>query len=227
MPPADVPDRPESAYDLDASPETAPALPRDVDAGSDAGPFARLGDRYATLPRIGKWIVWAVLFAAAFLLYDWGRKEHAALAEQIATREQAIEEFGATELAEMQARVTRARERWGAVSIHEGDRSSDLSQEVARIMERYDVRPRQTDTGTSDVRLPGGGSATLQGRKLQKRGIDLKFQAPPDVVLSIIADLEQAEYVTRLESVELKRQVREAELEVTVKPEVWFIPGSN
>jgi len=189
----------------------------------------RLLQLYRDLPRAGRWLVWTgALLVAYFGLVepvldatarldveadrlearlDQARREAGQRGQQLAARRLGMTRFGSPLLP-------------GEPDV----RAADLGARINEVLKAHGVGSHTSQA--SSGRLPEGPlPAALDGARIRTHIRDVQFNARPEVVTAVLADLESAPEVARVTRIDLTpaddRATRTIRASVTL--EAWAI----
>jgi hypothetical protein len=162
--------------------------------------FASLLDRYGALPRSMRWLSWLVAllvgyFAVVEPLLDWRNTLEAradALAASLA-REQELNSSSSS--AGSTIAVSRAMFGVPLLPGPDAARKQAFSARVNAIFRDHHVTPRITERQTP-VRDSQAASLVDPEYRVERLVLDLSFEAPPETVTAILAELEKSEEVS-------------------------------
>lgn len=192
--------------------------------------MSALSDRWAVLPRAARWLIMAGAFVAAYFVVV---EPALVWTERLDTKADIL-----------QSGLERERERRGA--------ESDAGQTLARGASQFgDVLPpgRAERSGVLNARIEEAlrgravsglsikaraplplGRASMAGvigenEQVQRLILDLDFEAPPEVAMSILAELERSKEVASVGRVILRRVEKDGQklVQASVSPEAWII----
>lgn len=171
-----------------------------------------LSRRFRALPRSMRWLAWFLLVLVIYFLAVEPMVDRYAAARQLGDSKQA--ELERTEAAG--DAVTRAGQtailgvnRFGGVE-YPGDpqaRSLQFNKVVGDILQKHGVTGETSTTRTT----PLSGSSALAKRasaanyRIDRLTKTLEFQADPDVVVAVIADLEQSPIISTISNVQIRQ----------------------
>lgn len=191
-----------------------------------------VSERFGALPRAVRWLVWAVVgLAGYFLVIERVVEETSrlnALADAKADRLAKIG-AGAVALASAQSGVKAGVQRFGLVGLP-GDpkeRSEAFSRRVAEILHAHGVRDHTSTV--KDTPLGNGPLLAALGAdyRVDRLVTELQFDAPPETVAAVLADLERAPEVTAVARVQVRKAAPQGGrsagkvLKTTIAAEVW------
>lgn len=189
-------------------------------------------ERFTALPRVVRWLLWAVLGLGAyyFVIEKVVEKTSAlnALATIKADRLARIE-AGAAALDSAQSGVNAGVQRFGLVALP-GDakeRSEAFSKRVAEILHARSVHDHTSTV--KDTPLGAGPLLASVGAdyRIDRLVTELQFDASPETVAAVLADLERAPEVTCVSRVQVRKATAQGGksggrmLKTTIAAEVW------
>lgn len=202
--------------------------------------------RYNSLPRAGRWMVWTVGLVVGYFgvvepileLTAASKASADALAAGIA-REQAL-----TSQDSEQGRILEnGRRSFGEPYLPEdpANKPESLHKAVDQILQKHSIGDRTKNE--RHIRIAGDEATQLLGAlaatsTIERLILDITFEAAPDVVAAILAELEQAKEVASISRIEIRRLdvgVRGASapssgakvVKATISPEAWVITSSG
>ncbi len=199
----------------------------------------QLVEKYNALPRIGKWGVWAalviVLFFGLFEPIDSYQKSIASREETIETALKEQHDHFETEGAKAQE-LAALQSAFGSPLMPSpgGLKPEAFSRVVNSILESHNI----TDRTVSErrVRLNGDLGATLAVGNIDRLILEVTFDAQPETVIAVLADLERSPEVAavsrvRFDKAGVRAGTANAEedhlVRATITPEAWVVAGSS
>lgn len=194
--------------------------------------LAQLLERYESLPRAYQWAVLGLGFVILFLIWDSAIKpigqDWAMQADRIERTVDDVRKGEALMNELNQARLENTIITLGPVDLPTSDTEgrTELSNAVIETLQKHGVRDHSFDLRLGS-KLPQSASqgVTDMGRRLTRLTGDLRFEAKPDVMMKIIADLEQRDEIEAVSSVRLTRAG--SVLKVRLDLEAWVIEPSR
>lgn len=162
--------------------------------------LAALIDRYNALPRSARWLGWLVALLVGYFgvvepLLDWrtSLNQHA---DDLAARLDREHQL-ASDAATPGSTIAVSRAMFGAPMLPGADavRKQAFSSRVNAILRDHQVIARITERQTP-VREAQASSLVDPEFRVERLVLDLTFEASPDTVATILADLEKSEEVS-------------------------------
>lgn len=198
--------------------------------------------KYASLPRAGKWLVWTLVLVVVYfgvvepvLTITAQSKSHADTLAAGLAREQAL-----TSQDSEQGRILEdGRRSFGEPYLPEdpANRPEALHNAVDAILQKHNIGNRVKNE--RHVRMASDEASQLLGAlaatsTVERLILDITFEASPDTVHSILAELEQAREVAAISRVEIRRpdvgggrgappSSGTKTVKATISPEAWIV----
>ena len=193
--------------------------------------FDGLAARYHEAPRAVRWAILAGGFLVLFLIWDsWIKPVGQAWAMEADRIERTVEDVREGEA--LMRKLNQARLESTIVNLgpleqpgSDAQGRTELSNAVIETLREHGVKDHSFDLRLGG-KLPAQVSSgvTDQGKRLVRLTGDLRFEAKPDVVIAVIADLERRAEIEAVTSVRLTRAT--GVLRVRLDLEAWVIePG--
>lgn len=201
--------------------------------------------KYNSLPRSGRWLVWTLVVVVAYfavvepvLTLTASAKAHADALAAGLERERAL-----TSTDSDQGRtLANGRLSFGEPYLPEdpANKPEALHKVVDEILQKHDIGNRVK--AERHIRISSDEATQLLGplaatSSVERLILDISFEATPDVVTAILADLEQAKEVAAISRVEIRRQDAGGRgstapsnsriVKATISPEAWVIAGTS
>jgi hypothetical protein len=201
--------------------------------------------KYKNLPRSGRWLVWTLVLVVVYfgvvepvLTMTASAKAHADALAAGLQRERAL-----TSTDSDQGRTLAAgRLNFGEPYLPEdpANKPEALHKVVDEILQKHDIGNRVKSE--RHIRISTDEASQLLGplaatASVERLILDISFEAAPEVVTAILADLEQAKEVAAISRVEIRRQDAGGRgstapsnskiVKATISPEAWVIAGTN
>ncbi|MFG0328663.1 MAG: hypothetical protein ACF8PN_02085 [Phycisphaerales bacterium] len=173
--------------------------------------------RYQQWPRVYRWILWTVVlvvgyFGVAEPLIIGARSDYQsgdALVQEI-HKLSSIEEHTLR-------KIDQGRELFGPVELASAQGGKrELLDTVRRVLREYDIEPTLESRGETQIK---SNNALLE---ITKAPVEVQFFASPDVLTSVLADLEGEQRVARISSLRIRRERDQPNLNVTMIVEAWL-----
>lgn len=198
-------------------------------------------NRYNALPRAGKWLTWLVAVIVAY----FGVIEPSLVATQAArARADALaagleKERALTSADSDQGRILESgRRSFGEPMLPEDalNKPEALHTLVDRILETHRVSSRVKNERR--IRIAGDEAIKLLGplagsSAVERLILEVSFEASPEVVSAVLADLEKAKEVATIGRIDIRRQESGGRgsapasgskiLKATISPESWVL----
>jgi len=183
-------------------------------------------ERYKSLSRASRWVVWAVVALASFLVWDTG----AVMASEYGERADAA----AADIAEYERvlrqrraggdRLDRGIERHGPVDWvgSATEREAELADLVSSLVEAHRI-PQGWSTSFKTTRLRSAAAERLFAPKRVDRLVcTFTFQASPETMTAVVRSLEGSPIVFGVNALNARVTDRNAQtLSVTLDAETW------
>jgi hypothetical protein len=185
---------------------------------------------YRSLPRAARWAFWALAGLLAYfvavepLVGLYSKLSHRAGAEAAMlvgfdkSRRQADDAL---------ASVATGISRYGEVAPP-GDpdaRPDAFGRKVAQILTTHGVKDQKTTTRSSTLGKGPLLDSLGQGAQVMRYGIEMQFDATPERVAAIVADLERTAEVAAVTKVQIRRNDddRSRSVHATISAETWLL----
>lgn len=172
--------------------------------------------RFAALPRAARWLVLggvaiAAYFAVVEPVLDATAKLDAAYALKLARLEAAARDHATDSSVESDVKL--GVQRYGLVSMPGApkDRSEAVNRRIAQVLMAHSVRdvtttvketPLSGNTLARELGPSGDGGVELRVDRLVT---ELQFEASPEAVAAVVADLERSPEITTVSRVQLRK----------------------
>lgn len=173
--------------------------------------LAALIDRYRALPRSARWLGWLVAALVGYFgvvepLLDW-RTELNIRADALAASLQREQEL-ASAAANTGSTIAVSRAMFGAPMLPGPDaaRKQAFSSRVNAILRDHQVIARITERQTP-LRDPQASALVDPEFRVERLVLDLAFEASPETVAGVLADLEKSEEVSGVGRLSVRKVV--------------------
>ncbi|MCH8343459.1 MAG: hypothetical protein IH983_05690 [Planctomycetes bacterium] len=185
-------------------------------------------NRFRQLPRAMQWAGLAAIGIGLFLLYDQHVRPITTTWHDHAN--EMLQEVGEAARSENRSRQLRAMREpilgLGAVETpgNEAQGSNALNDTINEVLKRHSVT-RDSFNLRGATRLPRSTlSQIIRTNQLVKRITgDLRFDAPPDEAVAIIAELESSPVIEAISSVRITRVSGTRKVTVDLTVEAWIV----
>jgi hypothetical protein len=187
--------------------------------------------RYRSMPRVLRWAMWAGVILIAYLvvidpLVIAKASQLHARARDMATRLVALDHDVRTGRTRD---VSNAIARYGVVAPPSGDpeRATQVfNATIYDILNKHGVK-RYTSPSRSAPMGPGPLTRTVAtDERAERRIADIQFEAAPEEIAAILADMERAPQISAVSRVQVRKADKESasrELQTTITAETWVI----
>lgn len=190
-----------------------------------------IAERFRSLPRSARWLIWGALGLLAYFVIVEPIVERTSRLRILADSragQLAKAHSGAVVLAAAQSDIKAGVQRFGMVELpgEPKERSEAFSRRVGEILQAHGVRP------TSTVKETPLGNGPLLGAlgseyKVDRLVTELQFDASPATVAAVLADLERAPEVAAVSRVQVRKAGPQGDrpvgkvLRTTIAVEAW------
>jgi hypothetical protein len=167
-------------------------------------------DQYRELPRAGKWGVWALAgLAFYFLVVEVAVERWSTWTTQAAVKEAQLREWSGSSEARKadESTVMNGTRLFGQVAFPgpEAERSQALRSRIAEVLKKHGVREYE-ERGREFLLERGPLNAAVgTGSRVRRIVRDVTFEATPDTMTLILADLERAPEVSTISNVSARK----------------------
>lgn len=194
-------------------------------------------DRYRSLPRVGKWCVWACGVLIGYLgVVEPAVNEMQRVSGGVEKLERVLARSAELTSSESSTgrMVREGMEAYGRPMMPDdpGNTPDQLQRTIDRILAEHGLVATKSEKSTvfraSRTELTDRARAQFKGGELQRLAIDVTFEADQKGVASVIAALERSPHVAAISRVRIDRvERREREgsplVRATVSPEAWVL----
>jgi hypothetical protein len=165
---------------------------------------------YRALPRAGRWLVWAALLLALYFAAIEPAVDRAARLNRTADAAGAAlvsYEQGRNAREQQQAAIKRGLRLFGAVDLpaDAAERSVAFNRRIAEVLEKQGIKGHSTTTRTAPLNAGGGDGVAPGGQRVERLVKELQFDATPEQLSAVLAQLEQSPEVASVSKVQVKR----------------------
>lgn len=189
------------------------------------GERSTLVERYQSLPRSMKWMLWLAVAVGGYfgivepMLIHMGQLN-------LDTEER----LAAVDSLENRGRTTELRERielqYGQPRLVAASDRGSLQPLVRRVLTDNGITAPTSSTDPDSFEIPRVDDPSTRIR-VQRSTVSATFVASPEVVTSILQELEGDPNVSRIRELTLKRNVRDRSLEVRLVVESWSLASAT
>ncbi len=189
---------------------------------------SRLRASWDSMPRAGRWLVFAAIaFGAYFAVVEPVLNWTADLGARADALQAGLDRQAARSRSGAAGVVAVGLSRFGAAATPgRGERSGELNARLEQIL-----RERRVASLSIRARapVPLGRSAMDdvigEGEQVQRLILDIDFESSPEVAAAVLADLEQAREVASVGRISMRRLDRggQRSVQVSLSPEAWVV----
>lgn len=167
-------------------------------------------DRIKAWPRAVQWAALAgVILAAYFLVVEPGIDRYLSLSRTANEAQAKLADFSADGAAREQQRqsIDLGLRQFGRVEFpgDERSRSEALARAIEQILSKHDVRERTQTTRRAPLGVGPLDRAVGVDNRVDRLIVELSFDASPEQVAAVLADLEQSPVVACVSRVQIRK----------------------